>query len=217
MRLHTSNYQGLANLLGWKDIKAVRRNLKRLVDEKWISLNNKTGYYYLSGFDQLRRIYELNSRFAIRIKANDLDNIKALEGGAIYIRLHKNLRWKIKSGQLVQNKRSTFSGCPTSIDVSEYFLTMHSRKLPVSANGVSKFYPGISPSKAHRIKHQAVAKGYIKTFSREINTGYDQFWLPEYRKTFRNCFVKGGKIYVRECDMIEPKVGLYKRPKLKRY
>jgi len=190
--------------------KTIRANAKRLIKLNWIRLNIKTNYYLIHSFDRLRKDNNWKSRASIEINANNVYNIRAILGAALYGYLHKDFWRKVKKEKFVQIKQRTYHFLFSSFNFKL-------KAAPIAVNGINALF-NISQAKASRIKTIAADQNLIevqKTFTKIKISKFCLDGLKQYTSICTsNIVFREGNYYVQEIDHIIPLFPIRKRKKL---
>ncbi len=191
--------------------KTISANAKRLIKLNWIRLNTKTTYYLILSFDRLRVDNDWKSRASIEINANNVYNIRAILGAALYTYLHKDFWRKVKKEKFVQIKQRTY----------HFLFSSFNFKLeaaPIAVNGINALF-NISQSKASRVKKLAAIEKLIevqKAYTKIKISKFDLDGLKQFTSiTTNNIIFRDGNYYLQEIDHIIPLIPIRKRKKLK--
>lgn len=195
--------KGLAELLGYSTVMRIDYNIEQLLKHRWITFNKRTGYYLISSFDKLRAKYNWNKRLAVITYPEYLNNIPAFIGAALYAYLYKDFKRKEKGGEFVSLKGDTFTNFPSSSPFDNY--------KPVATTGINLLYPGISISKASRLKIAANKAGYIIVKKNYLDINLASDYLNIAKCTEKPILTKDGKLYLQQIDTILPLIQLRRR------
>ena len=210
--LDASELELLAKELGYKDIRPIEKHLKKLQKLGWIRLNEATGYFYFKAFNKIYIRDNKQSRVGATCYIDDLKNIYAFIGAALYTYLYRDFKTRVTREKVVRLMGRTFHSFSPSFDKEKPFY-------PVATTGIKALY-GISITKASLLKTQAEKVGYI-----EVKKDYE---VTEYYKSTLHVaqkhhpkgdklFVRGGRLCLQLIDLVLPSFALRKRHKLKTY
>ncbi len=76
-------FQHIQQDLGIRDSRTYNKHFQRLVKLKWVGLSEKSGYYYIHGFDRIRLDNNFKSRQATTLFYKNLRNLRAFLVGSI--------------------------------------------------------------------------------------------------------------------------------------
>lgn len=197
----------IANDIGLKSVKTVKTNLELLIKRNWVGLNNKSGNYFVRGFEAVRRQEGFNYRASAIFYISDIKEIKAFTAGAVIsylVRQQKRRDWV--AGRL--KRRSLQATQPSS----QYY--------PVAILALAKIL-NISFAKAHRIRELAAKKGFIFLRQNFQNTDVEIGLKLQYQKCrpdiANRMRIKSHKVMLQLISTVLPLVELRKRKKMKAY
>ncbi|GEM_PF-4560580 len=194
--------------MGYKDIRAVNYQVKALKRLNWLKYNEVTGYYLICSFNKLNIEFEKQSRAGIICYKEDVLNIYAFVGAAIFSYLCKSYWRKKKREKVVLIKGGT---CNSFSQSSNFKL----KYAPVATTGIKALF-GISSSKASFLKLQAFKMGYIEVKKNFIveNISITEFnQARKYAEGGNKLLIKNGKVCRQSIDTILPRITLRKRQK----
>ena len=209
---HTKLNQEEVNFLALTlnvNIKSINSHVKKIANLKWIRLNNKTQYYSIVSFDNIRKTHQFISRASMEVYYYDVFRINAHLGAALYTYLHKDFWRKVKNRKSVQIK-----GCTYHFPTSSFNYKLHDA--PISIYGVSQVF-NISTTKASRLKKQAKNNHFIKVYKKlETIERVDKniLQLDKYYQLPRNLVFRNNKCVLQGIDHILPNFSIRKRKKL---
>lgn len=70
---HSRLFQSISSVLGIKDNRTIRSYLEKLQNLNWVGYNPKSGYYFIRGFDIIRKTLHLKSRKAAIFDYREID------------------------------------------------------------------------------------------------------------------------------------------------
>lgn len=138
----------LQKKLKLKSEKTIRTQIKYLLQRKWITLSNKSGYYFIKGFDKIRESEKFRRRACVEFDLSDLKDLKAFLVGAVITNLV--MRQK-RQRELTELKK--WSSKTVNSKLPHYY--------PVASAVLAKIFK-ISLSTAWEWKNLARKKRYIK-------------------------------------------------------
>lgn len=143
-----------------RDHRTMEKYLMTLKSMNWIGYDSNTGYYYVRGFDFIRRINNFESRTAVTFYAKFFNAFRSFLVGAIIgeqinkqrfykeVAERRKLRAAVKKGHAaIQSKAFSSSSLP-------YYGLSNKR--------IAKLL-GCNYTRASELKKQAVKDGFIKT------------------------------------------------------
>ena len=68
--------EDMANDLGLKSIKTIKSNIDHLQEKKWITLSKRSGYFFISGFERIRKMEGFAKRTGAEFDIKDIRNFK---------------------------------------------------------------------------------------------------------------------------------------------
>jgi hypothetical protein len=194
-----------ANELGLKSIKTIKASITDLLHRHWISISNKSGYYFVKGFDRIRKLHNFQKRNGAEFSIDDIKKFKAFLIAAIISNLINAQKRRLKAIELSKG------GSKTTAFKQSFFY-------PV-ANGALAKILGISISTAYEWKKLAKKQGYIKirANSRKIDDLYPET-LNQFKKygdkSVKGIRTKKGHVFEQLPDNVYSKVSLRRRRKL---
>ena len=204
IKLDSPKLGEIARDLGFKSVKTIRNNLKKLKDEGWIGYNKKSGYYFIRGFDIIRKQKKFTRRTGVEIRVTEIKDIKAFSCGAVIgylINIQKRKKWMLerKKARSRQSKRFSSSFYPISSWVLAKILN-------------------ISTSTAHKYKQLAKRANYISVKKSIKATGihvsnirHIKKYYPEIGYKIR---VKNNQLYIQGVDRISHNFYFKRRKKI---
>lgn len=220
IKLPPSKRKEIAKKLSCSE-RSVRDHLKTLRDRNWIGFNPKSGYYFIRGFESIRRTEKLVGRKACRmpvyqkeIWANK-EKFTAFLAGALIGHLSLCGKWRDNLAKRAV-RSGIYKGLPNQNRASR-FVGFY----PVAADGIRQIY-GIPLSTASDYKKLAKKHGYI-----EVEKSYETLRIPVsqvslYRKSI-SCEMakkvrvlktdKGQKVILQKPDLVRPSLEYTKRYK----
>lgn len=207
-KLSPVEIKAIASMMNYADTRPVKKHIETLLELEWIKLNEKTGYYILVSIDRLRHAYDWESRASLECTLDEINNIQAFVGAAIYTYQHKDFWRKVKREKSVCLKGRTYHFLSPSFNYTNKYA-------PIATTGIQALY-GISKSKASYLKHAALKAGHILV-KKDFDTTYadaDINLLIKYCDAPRNLRKLDGKVVLQLIDLILPKIAIYKRHKL---
>jgi hypothetical protein len=203
-KISKDDFKRIATDLSLKSYKSVENNLKLLLKRNWIGYSNNSGYYFIRGFDVIRKTHNLRFRSAARFDTDEILKFKAFIAGAVIGHLVNIQRRKRR---VTERKRSRSKQViPPS---SEYF--------PVSCLSVAKIL-NISISTAHRLKNFARKANYIDLKKNLTPIPVNIKYLKQYKKAneefAHKIIVRKRKPYIQEIDTALPKIYFKRRKKI---
>lgn len=207
-KLSTIELNAIASMMNYADTRPVQGHIDRLLELEWIRYNEKTGYYLLASFDRLRHNFYWESRVSLECTFDEINNIQAFVGAAIFTYQHKDFWRKVKREKSVCIKGRTYHFLSPSFNYTNHFA-------PVATTGIEALYD-ISKSKASDLKIAAQKAGYIKV-KKDFDTTYsdaDINLLIKYCDAPSNLRKLDGKVVLQLIDLILPKISIHKRHKL---
>jgi hypothetical protein len=208
-KLTATECQALAQMMGYADLRPLENNIQKLIDLKWIRLNDDTNYYLLASFDKIRKHQDWQSRASLRCTLKEISSLQAFIGAAIYTYQHKDFWRKVKRGKSVRIKGRTYHFPSPSFNY-------HHSPAPVATTGIEALY-SISKSKASDLKNAAAKMKYIKVFKdyKELPHTEDELKLMiKYGNFPRNIKFFDEKFHLQLIDLILPNIPIVKRHNL---
>ncbi len=207
MRLENTELRFIAKSLGLKSIRAIRNNIKILLDSNWIGYDIKTGVYYIRGFEKVRKMYGFKRRTGAEYNTKEIKNFKAFIAGAVigYLvnvqRRHKRL-----------GARNNGRAYHPIHNANEYF--------PVANAALAKIL-GISISTASELKHLAQGHGYVLIRKRYKKTNKDGKFKNQIKKANPEISLKvrvvNGEVMLQEPDEALSCIRFKRRKKIDTY
>lgn len=210
LKLNRQNKITLALALGYKSTKPLNQLIEDLIQDKWIRRNEKTGYYLILGFDKLANIKFYNCSSAIECNLKDLNSIWAFNGAALFTYLYRTQKGRINKAKTSERKKArSFHGQSNS--PSFVFL-------PIALSGVNQIF-GVTMTKIHLMKNEAVKHGYIEvkhniTILSRFKAIGKQF--KAYKMEDKQIHGKT-RIYIQDTDTIFTSIPLKRRRKYKTF
>lgn len=190
IRISDIDFQKVADLSGFKDIRTVKTHLQTCIDLNWIGTDND--WFFIRSFDRLRKDHSTSSRSAIEISTNDIPNLLELLLGAKIVHRHKAKRFalKIPTAEPEHEPYSDFNNQPQTFG-----------SLKVSCTLIADWF-NFSPSSATRLKQRAKKAGYLDYMHDHISTGLHKLNLSDLSDHIEptRLFIKGGRICIRLTD-----------------
>ena len=205
VKLGEAELKYIADTIGLKSNKAVKNNLKLLIDRNWIGYDKKSKIYFIRGFQKVKSIQGVESRTCAEFDIRHIKQFKAFLAGAVIgylVKQQKRKEWLDER----QNGRSKHS----SHDPSKYY--------PIANLGLAKIL-NISISTAYMLKSDAAKHLYILVKKNFEKTGLDAWQkkslmiaFPEKAKSIR---IIKGKIHFQLTDTVLPCIRFKKGKKSK--
>lgn len=195
----------IATELGIKSIKTIETSIADLQKRQWISKSNRSGYYFVKGFERIRKLHNFRRRNGAEFSINDIKKFKAFLISAVISNLINAQKRRLRA---VERPKG---GSKTSAFKQSLFY-------PV-ANGALAKILGISISTAYEWKKMAKKQGYIKIRANSRKMDYlDPETLNQFKK-YGDISVKGirtkkGHVFEQLPDNVYSKVSLRRRRKL---
>ena len=173
--------------------KTVRNNLKKLLQEGWITYNAKSKIWFIKSFQRVMNIYNFiaKSRTAL-----SFSNITKLKGFFAATYIGGMINQQLKTEKLSNGRNKCI--CPkTRIGK------------PVSNSGIAKCI-GIAKSHAFSLKTKAEKDGFIECTKQFINTGLDAMFRYTYKLSMpelaNRTRIIDGKVCLMKADLITHKI-----------
>lgn len=201
--------EAIRQISGYSTNSYLKHKISQLITLRWLKWNNKTGYFLINSFEQIRTQNHWPQRSGVRVKFNDLNKLNSIIGGALYGYLYHDFWRKFRRDKVVRIKGRTFNSLPA-------YLHEFGKYAPVATTGVNSIYD-ISQSKASRLKHDAALSGLIevKKYYLETNLNADEVRsIRKHDPESKNLVIKKGKVYLQLVDLILPRFEFKKRKKL---
>lgn len=197
--------KNIANDLGLKSSKTVITSIVDLQNRQWISKSNKSGYYFVKGFESIRKLLNLSKRAGAEFIINDIKNFKAFLIAAIISHLINLQQRRLKAVE-----RSKGDSKTSAFKQSLYY--------PMANAALAKIM-GISISTAFEWKKLAEKQGYIKIRAIPRKIDYlNPHILNQFKKygdmPSNQLRLKNGIIYEQQPDIVLSTVTLRRRRKL---
>jgi len=209
-KLTQHEIHGIRTMMNFSDIRPIKKHIQELIEIKWITYNNKTGFFIFSAFDKIRENNNWESRVCVHAKLSDLNQFRAFIGATIYAYLHKDFWRKVKREKRVCLRGRTYHFLSPSFN----YLN---QPAPIALDGVEQIFQ-ISKSKASLLKRLAHKAGYIVVTPDYEDAGISPSEAMMLQKTLdqskKTLFRKGDKYVFRSIDLILPKIDLFRRHKL---
>lgn len=182
----------IADLTGYKSIRSVRNNLKKLLKINWIGYNQKSGNYFIRSFGKIKRMCGIESQTGMCYDFDDegFKNVKrfCIEAVIGYlINTQKKKRW-MSEREKGRSKHDTHTS-------SGFF--------PISSIALAKILY-ISLSTAHKYKTIAVGAGYIEKRSCWTDTGISvkEYALMRKNDAVPDCRTRfiDGSLHLQDVD-----------------
>jgi len=202
------NQQFLKNIaieLGLKSIKPIKTSIADLLLRHWISRSNKSGYYFVKGFERIRKLHNFRKRTGAECSISDIKNFKAFLIASVISNLIIAQKRRLRAVE------RTKGGSKTSAFKQSFFY-------PV-ANGALAKILGISISTAYEWKKLAKKQGYIKIRANSRKIDYlDPETLNQFKKygdrPVKGTRTKKGHVFEQLPDNVYSSVSLRRRRKL---
>jgi hypothetical protein len=194
-------------LVECKTDKAIKEQLKHLIEIGWIYENKRTGYHIIKSFDRIRKENNWNVRLSFKINFYNYYKINAVTGAVVYGYLHKDFWRMVKKEKSVQLKGSTYN-------FRKFNFNYKDKPAPVSVIGVEQIFD-ITRSTASRIKRAAKEEGLLsvkKNYSK-VEKNIDVNKIRKYNDV-NNIVRRKGKYYYQEIDTVCPLFEFSKRKSL---
>lgn len=210
-KLSSIEFQAIAQMMGYTDSRhrQLKENIDKLKELEWIRYNSATKYYLLVSFDKLRQKYDWESRVSLPCSIEDISNIQAFVGAAIFTYLHKDFWRKVKREKSVRLKGRAYHF------LSPSFNYLNS-PAPIATTGVESLF-NISKSKASILKQEAFKKGYIKVkkdFEVLPHSPSDIKLMIKYGDISPNIKHFNNKFHLQLIDLVLPNIYPKRRQKL---
>lgn len=190
--------------------KTVKRRIDKLQILGWIFYDKPYGYWRLKGLDRLRYENDWTLCRAVEFNFENLHQIKAVLGAALFTQLYLNHRkrfYRNRSNVLLKD----------SADKSPV-LKEQRTWAAVSISGAAKIFE-VSPSKSHRLKFLAIEHGYIKVKHQNLKIPAEQVYAIQAGAKFNDKHAPilqfNGNHYLASIDLISCDFHFKKRTKLK--
>lgn len=76
IRINQEVLQKLTCDLGLKSVKTVKSSLTSLMDKHWVTQSKRSGYYFIKGFESIRRMERFDRRTAVEFSLSDIKKVK---------------------------------------------------------------------------------------------------------------------------------------------
>lgn len=193
--------------LNIKSVKMVKMYIQQLIDKQWITLSKRSGYYFIKGFDRIRKLEGYTRRTGAEFNIKDIKNFKGFLVGAVIsqmISVQKKREWLLVT-ERIKGRSLTVVSNPRLF-------------YPVANNAFAKILE-VSKSTAYKWKKLAKDQGYIKIRRKYEKLDFlDAGNINEFQKY---CEIPAGKIckrkgryYERLPDTVYSKIVLKSRKKL---
>lgn len=83
--LNSAMLHSIKKINGLKDQRTIDLHLKKLLELKWITQSNKSGIYFIAGFDYLRSRYQFTKISAVPFKESHFNDLNGFIAGALII------------------------------------------------------------------------------------------------------------------------------------
>lgn len=198
-------------MMGFKDQRhrQLKDNIDKLKKLEWIKYNAATNYYILVSFDKIRQKHDWESRVSLPCEIEDISNIQAFIGAAVFTYLHKIFWRKVKREKSVRLKGRAYHFLSPSFN----YLNSHA---PIATTGIEKLF-GISRSKASKLKREAFKMGYItvkKDFKELSYSDTELKLLIKYGDISPNIKHFKDQFHLQLIDLVFPNIYPKRRHKL---
>lgn len=200
-------YDEIAKAIGLTTGRAVRNNMKLLLEKNWVGYNKKSKYYFIRGFKKIMQICGFSSKTAAVFDSVDILKLKAFVSAvriAYLINKQKRKKW---ATELVK-------GC------SNHIARSSSQYYPLANEALAKVLE-ISISTAYQLKLLASKAGYIhikKTFQ---NTSFAASEASLFKRGHpeiaKKVITNTGNIQLQGIDMVAHSIKFSRRKKLETY
>lgn len=196
----------MAKDLDLKSIKTIKSNIEYLLDKHWITHSKKSGYYFIKGFEDIRKMEGMSKRTGVEFDITDIRNFKGFLIGSVIsnlIGIQRRRLWvteRQKGGSItVTHKPPTF--------------------FPVANNAIAKIF-NVSISTAWEWKKLAQKQRFIRIRKNYNAVKINPDFLPALRKYGEESFARKarfwkGKVREQLPDTITSNLTLRNRKKLK--
>lgn len=193
-----------------KSRKTTKQYIRTLIKLRFISYNQRTGYYLLRSFDKIRADKSWEVRLAFPVDYSNCSDINAVTGAVIYGYLHKDFWRKVKREKSVTISGFTFNFPSVNFNYKD-------KPAPVSVIGINQIFD-ISIATASRLKKSAVEAGLIKViqnYSEPIKDKEMAMMSLKYIEKAQNVMFIKNAYRLRLIDTIYPRFYFTKRTNLK--
>lgn len=204
MRLSKSDMDNVALELGLKSGKTISTCLKKLIEINWVGYSKRSGYYFIKGFNQIRKQHKFYRRRGAEFS---LDEIKNLKGFLIattiglLINAQKRRRWAVE----------------LSMGGSKTPAYLRSKYFEMANEALAKILK-ISISTAFEWKNLAEVQGYIKIRKRftELNIDPKCSYRLKRLKGVPGHLIRyhDGKLWIQKSDTVFSNVTFRRRAKI---
>jgi len=208
IKLNEHDFERIALLLDYKCKKSVKNNLKKLISLNWVGYNKTSHYYFIRGFDFIRRQKGFKRRTAIYVNLKQINHLQEILLAGLITKLIKNrIRGIVKDADCKGRRPNQ-----ALRNIPDYF--------PISATYIAKIL-NISVNKAFRLKHSAAALKYITIKKNFIQTKFvksSQLYLNKLEFPHaRKIRVKDDFLVIQDCDLVRANIPLSTRKKIESY
>ncbi len=204
LKIRPSDYEQIGTAIGLTSGKAVKNNLKILLELNWIGYDKSTGYYFVRGFERVRAIHGFRSRTAAEFDTSCIADFKAFIAATKIGYLINNQKRKKRAIELDKG-----SSAPVARHSSDFY--------PVTNEALAKILD-ISISTAYNLKQLAVASGFIAISKTFVDTGICadeqslvKKGLPEIAQKM---IIKESRILLQGKDMVRHFIRFKRRKKI---
>jgi len=208
IKLSEQYFESIAVLLDYKCKKSVKNNLTKLISLNWVGYNKISEYYFIRGFDYIRKQNDFKRRTAIYIELGQINHLQEILLAGLITKLIKNRIRGIVKDVDCKGIRSN----QASKNIPDYF--------PISASYIAKIL-NISINKAFRLKRSAAVLKLITIKPNLINTKLvSSSLLYLYKLEYRDANKlreRDGFLVIQECDLVKANIPLAVRKKIESY
>jgi hypothetical protein len=194
----------IAETLDLKTKKAVKNNINLLLERNWIDFDKSTGYYYIRGFDKIRKLLGLKKRTGAEFNSKDIKKFKGFITGAVIGYLAISQRRKRRAGDLNSGR----SNAPARHNLQYY---------EVANTGIAKILK-VSVSTAFEYKQLAKKEGYILVKKRLLSIGVPAKYIELYKNVnpdeANKIRTSNGDLLIQQIDLITPCISFRRRKKI---
>ncbi len=114
--------QVLADFCGYKTVRSLNNQLKRLIDLNWIGYNRSTKIYHIRGFSFIQKLMGLRARLGFWFTVQDMQCFDSMIYGAVIGYLSKNQGKKLRIDPQKGRSNQVLSKSPGFYPVSNSYL-----------------------------------------------------------------------------------------------
>ena len=199
--------QSIGEAIGLTSERAVKNNLKILLEHNWLGYNKRSKIYFIRGFEKIGKFCGIQSTTAAEFDSREIGKLKAFMAAA-------------KIGYLINCQKRNERVIELKCGGSNHVTRKSSGFYPVANEALAKIL-GISISTAYELKQMAKNAGYIEIRKTFIKTGLQadhaaimKECIPEHAKKI---IVRDNALLLQGKDMVRCKIHYTNRKKRETY